>query len=158
MKKLAILLFFAFMLVFATYGQNDFLLLNRNRPLIEVEINGVKTAMLIDTGSSINIICTSKLSKFGGSDKAIKNYAKTISGVRTVYTIKNVNVNVKNRNASTFYSVDIEQSCKSMESETGIEVAGILGTPAIKELKMIIDLSRGIVTINKNSATTVSTD
>ena len=103
MKKLTIFLFFAFMLVFASRGQNDFLLLNRNRPLIEVEINGVKTVMLIDTGSSINIICTSKLSKFASSDKAIKNYAKTVSGVSAVYTIKNVNVNVKNRNASTFY-------------------------------------------------------
>ena len=103
-------------------------------------------------------LISNNLSKFGSSDKAIKNYAKTISGVRAVYTIKNVNVNVKNRNASTFYSVDIESSCKSIDAETGIEVAGILGTPAIKELGMVIDLSRGIVTINKNSDTTVSTD
>lgn len=148
MKKLTILLFIIF-IALNSYAQNDFLLLNRNRPLIDVEINGVKTAMLIDTGSSINIICTSKLSKFGGSDKAIKNYAKTISGVRTVYTIKNVNVNVKNRNVSTFYSVDIEASCKSIESETGIEVFGILGTPAIKELGMVVDLRRGIIILNK---------
>ena len=137
------------MLVFATYGQNDFLLLNRNRPLIEVEINGVKTAMLIDTGSSINIICTSKLSKYGVSDKVIKNYAKTINGAKIVYTLKNVNVNVKNRNISTFYSVDIESSCKSIEAETGIKIAGILGTPAIKELGMVIDLRRGIVTLHE---------
>ena len=149
MKKLTIFLFFAFMLVFATYGQNDFLLLNRNRPLIEVEINGAKAAMLIDTGSSINIICTSKLSKFGSSDKAIKNYAKTINGVKSIYNINGVKVFVKNRNTSTFYSVDIEASCKSIEAETGIEIAGILGTPAIKELGMVIDLRRGIVTIKK---------
>ena len=146
MKKLTILFVFIF-ITLSSYAQNDFLLLNRNRPLVEVEINGVKTAMLIDTGSSINIICTSKLSKFGSSDKAIKNYAKTVSGVRAVYTIKNVNVNVKNRNVSTFYSVDIEASCKSIEAETGIEVAGILGTPAIKELGMVIDLRRGLVTL-----------
>jgi len=151
MKDIILLLLISFM-PYKLYAQNDFLLLNRNRPLIDVEINGSKTAMLIDTGSSINIICTSKLSKFGVSDKAIKNYAKTISGVIAVYTIKNVNVNVKNRNASTFYSVDIEQSCKSMEAETGIEVVGILGTPAIKELGMVIDLSRGIVTIKNNAS------
>ncbi len=157
MKAIILLLLISF-IPYKLYAQNDFLLLNRNRPLIEVEINGVKAAMLIDTGSSVNIICTSKLSKFGSSDKAIKNYAKTISGVRTVYTIKNVNINVKSRNASTFYSVDIEASCESIEAETGIEVVGILGTPAIKELGMVIDLSRGIVTINKNSETTVSTD
>ena len=51
------------------------------------------------------------------------------------------------RKVSTFYSVDIEASRKSMEAETGIEVAGILGTPAIKELGMVIDLRRGIVTL-----------
>ena len=144
MKKL-IILFLLFSSV--CFAQNDFLLLNRNRPLVEVEINGVKTAMLIDTGSSINIICTSKLSKFGSSDKAIKNYAKTINGVKSIYNVNGVKISVKNRNASTFYSVDIEASCKSIEAETGIEVAGILGTPAIKELGMLIDLRRGIVTL-----------
>ena len=149
MKKLTIFLFFAFMLVFASYGQNDFLLLNHSRPLIEVEINGVKAVMLIDTGSSINIICTSKLSKFGSSSKAIKNYTKTINGVKSIYNINGVKIFVKNRKVSTFYSVDIEASCKSIEAETGIEVAGILGTPSIKELGMVIDLKRGIVTIKK---------
>ena len=147
MKRLTIFLFFAFMLVFASYGQNDFLLLHRNRPLIDVKINGVKAAMLIDTGSSINIICTSKLAKYGISDKVIRNYAKTIGGVKSLYSIKDTEAFVKNRKVSTFYSVDIEASCKSIEAETGIEVAGILGTPAIKELGMVIDLRRGIVTL-----------
>ena len=149
MKAIILLLLISF-IPYKLYAQNDFLLLNRNRPLIEVEINGIKAAMLIDTGSSINIICTSKLAKFDVSNKAIKNYAKTISGVRSVYTIKNVSVNIKNRSASTFYSVDIESSCKSIEAETGIEVVGILGTPAIKELGMVIDLRRGIITLSEN--------
>ena len=146
MNKLTILLFFIF-ITLNSYAQNDFLLLNRNRPLIEVEINGVKAAMLIDTGSSINIICTSKLAKYGVSDKVVKNYAKTINGVKSIYNLNGVKIFVKNRNASTFYSVDIEASCKSIEAETGIEVAGILGTPAIKELGMVIDLRRGLVTL-----------
>ena len=148
MKDIILLLLISFM-PYKLYAQNDFLLLNRNRPLIEVEINGVKAVMLIDTGSSINIICTSKLSKYGVSDKVVKNYAKTINGVKSIYNINGVKVFVKNRNVSTFYSVDIEASCKSIEAETGIEVAGILGTPAIKELGMVIDLRRGIVTIKK---------
>ena len=146
MKKLTILLFFIF-ITLNSYAQNDFLLLNRNRPLIDVEINGVKTAMLIDTGSSINIICTSKLAKYGVSDKVVKNYAKTINGVKSIYNLNGAKIFVKNRNTSTFYSVDIEASCKSIEAETGIEIAGILGTPAIKELGMVIDIRRGIVTL-----------
>lgn len=33
---------------------------------------------------------------------------------------------------------------------TGIKIAGIIGTPAIKELGMIIDLRRGIVALSEN--------
>ena len=61
-------------------------------------------------------------------------------------------------NVYQFAATDIEMVVHSIEHNTGIKIAGIIGTPAIKELGMVIDLSRGIVTINKNSETTVSTD
>ncbi len=146
MKKLISLSLFCF-IALSVYAQNDYLMLTRTRPLMEVSVNGKKCAMLIDTGSSINILCTSKLSRYGMDGKQVKNYAKTISGVRNIYTIKDVDVSIKGRSVGLFYSVDIEQSCKSMEAETGIEVVGILGTPAIRQLGMIINLPGGIVTI-----------
>ena len=155
MRKL-IILFLLFSSV--CFAQNDFLLLNRTRPLIEVFINGKKTAMLIDTGSSLNIICSKKLSRYGIDAKNVNRTVNTISGKSDVYLISKTDIQVKDRTLHNFYSVDILKSCESIERETGIEVVGILGTPAIKELRMLIDLSRGIVTINKNSATTVSTD
>ena len=150
MKKLISLFLFVF-IALSAYAQNDYLMLTRTRPLMEVSVNGKKCAMLIDTGSSINILCTSKLSRYGMDGKQVKNYAKTISGVRNIYTIKDVDVSIKGRSVGLFYSVDIEQSCKSMEAETGIEVVGILGTPAIKQLGMIIDLPGGIVTIKADT-------
>ena len=155
MKKLIILF-----LLFSSAGfaQNDFLLLNRTRPLIEVFVNGKKTAMLVDTGSSMNIICSKKLDRYGIDSKNVNRSVNTISGKTNVFLISKTDIFVKNRQLFNFYSVDILASCESIEAETGIEVVGILGTPAIKELGMVIDLSRGIVTINKNSATTVSTD
>ena len=150
MKKLISLLFFI-LIWLSAHGQNDHLMLTRTRPLIEVIVNGKKCAMLIDTGSSINILCTSKLSRYGVDGKQVKNYAKTISGVRNIYTINDVDVNIKGNILTSFYSVDIEQSCKSMEAETGIEVVGILGTPAIRQLGMIINLPGGIVTIKADT-------
>ena len=66
-----------------------------------------------------------------------------------MFLISKTDIVVKDRQLFNFYSVDISASCQSIEAETGIEVVGILGTPAIKELGMIIDLSRGIVTIKK---------
>ena len=155
MKKL-IILFLLFSSV--CFAQNDFLLLNRTRPLIEVFVNGKKTAMLIDTGSSMNIICSKKLARFGIDAKNVNRSVNTISGKSNVFLISKTDIFVKNRQLFNFYSVDILASCESIEAETGIEVAGILGTPAIKELKMIIDLSRGIVTINKKNGNTALTD
>ena len=146
MKKLISLLLFVF-IALSVYAQNDYLMLTRTRPLMEVFVNGKKCAMLIDTGSAINILCTSKLSRYGVDKNLAKNYTKTISGVREVYTINKIDVAVKGRAVSLFYSVDIDAVCKSMEAETGIEVVGILGTPAIRQLGMIIDLPGGIVTI-----------
>ena len=146
MKKLISLFLFVF-IALSVYAQNDYLMLTRTRPLMEVSVNGKKCAMLIDTGSAINILCTSKLSRYGVDKNLAKNYTKTISGVREVYTINKIDVAVKGRAVSLFYSVDIDAVCKSMEAETGIEVVGILGTPAIKQLGMIIDLPGGIITI-----------
>ena len=57
-----------------------------------------------------------------------------------------------------FVMINLSSITDNILQATGIKIAGILGTPAIKELGMVIDLSRGIVTINKNSATTASTD
>lgn len=150
MKAIILLLSISFM-PYKLYAQNDYLMLTRTRPLIEVTVNGKKCAMLIDTGSSINILCTSKLARYGVDKNLAKNYTKTISGVREVYTINKIDVAVKGRAVSLFYSVDIDAVCKSMEAETGIEVVGILGTPAIKQLGMVIDLPGGIVTIKADT-------
>lgn len=155
MKKL-IILFLLFSSI--CFAQNDFLLLNRTRPLIEVFVNGKKTAMLIDTGSSMNIICSKKLERYEIDSKNVNRSVNTIYGKSNVFLISKTDIVIKDRQLFNFYSVDISGACQSIESETGIEVVGILGTPAIKELGMVIDLSRGIVTINKNSETTVSTD
>ena len=150
MKKLISLFLFVF-IALSAYAQNDYLMLTRTRPLMEAFVNGKKCAMLIDTGSAINILCTSKLSRYGVDKNLAKNYTKTISGVRDVYTINKIDVTVKGRSVSLFYSVDIDAVCKSMEAETGIEVVGILGTPAIRQLGMIIDLPGGIVTIKADT-------
>ena len=150
MKKLISLFLFVF-IALSAYAQNDYLMLTRTRPLMEAFVNGKKCAMLIDTGSAINILCTSKLSRYGVDGKQVKNYTKTISGVREVYTINKIDIMLKGRAVSLFYSVDIDAVCKSMEAETGIEVVGILGTPAIKQLGMIIDLPGGIVTIKADT-------
>ena len=46
-----------------------------------------------------------------------------------------------------FVMINLSSITDNILQATGIKIAGILGTPAIKELGMVIDLRRGIVTL-----------
>ena len=135
-------------------AQNDYILMSRYRPIICVEINGNKEAMLLDTGSELNI-----LDKHYKAEKYIsKLTAQSTTDNFTLYKVEKTDFKVFGRNINNFYSADLALMIDNISASTGIKVVGILGTPAIKELGMVIDLSRGIITINKNSSITVSTD
>lgn len=54
-----IILFFMLLITCNSFSQNDYIMLSRTRPIVEVEINGRKAAMLIDTGSELNLITKS---------------------------------------------------------------------------------------------------
>ena len=155
MKKLIILL----LIVCANVNaQNDFLLKSYERPIIEATINGNDCYLLIDTGSSLNVIDFSQLDDLDIKRRFKIGDAVSIAGGSVLWQIFQVPIIVKNRTVNQFISSDLTVIRESILQSTGIKIAGILGTPAIKELGMVIDLSRGIVTINKNSETTVSTD
>ena len=155
MKKLIILL----LIVCANVNaQNDFLLKSYDRPIIEATINGNDCYLLIDTGSSLNIVDFSQLDDLGIKRRFKIGDALSIAGGSVLWQIFQVPVNVKGRTVNQFISSDLTVIRESILQSTGIKIAGILGTPAIKELGMIIDLSRGIVTINKKNGNTALTD
>ena len=156
MKK--IVLFIMLLFVFNLNAQNDFLLKSYERPIIEVNVNGKDAFMLIDTGSSLNVLDIEMLVKLGVEKRFRMNQVVTLGTEHDMWHIRKAEISVKGRRVTQFIASDIKVIRESILQATGIKIAGILGTPAIKELKMIIDLSRGIVTINKNSETTVSTD
>ena len=146
MKKLIILL----LIVCANVNaQNDFLFKSYDRPIIEATINGNDCYLLIDTGSSLNIIDFSQLDDLGIKRRFKIGDAVSIAGGSVLWQIFQVPIIVKERTANQFISSDLTVIRESILQSTGIKIAGILGTPAIKELGMVIDLSRGIVTIKK---------
>ena len=61
--------------------------------------------------------------------------------------LNNIVAKVKERNVSGFIAIDITSLQESILSETRIEIDGIIGVAGIKELGMIIDLRRGLVTL-----------
>ena len=148
MKKLIILLL---ILCANVNAQNDFLLKSYDRPIIEATINGNDCYLLIDTGSSLNIVDFSQLDDLGIKRRFKIGDAMSIAGGSVLWQIFQVPIIVKERTVNQFISSDLTVIRESILQSTGIEVVGILGTPAIKQLGMIIDLSRGLVTIKSDT-------
>ena len=147
MKK--IVLFIMLLFVFNLNAQNDFLLKSYERPIIEVDVNGKEGFMLIDTGSSLNVIDFSQLEDLGIKRRFKIGDVMCIAGGSVLWQIFQVPTTVKGRQVNQFISSDLTVIRESILQSTGIKIAGILGTPAIKELGMSIDLKRGIIILNK---------
>ena len=147
MKKLIIML-----LISATcYGQNDYVLKNRNTPIIEAVINNVTVNLLIDTGASVNIINSESVYKFKGAKMYGEKNLVTVGSNTRANSLRNVDATVKGRKVSEFISLDLTSLQASIQAETRLEIDGIIGVNGIKQLGMIIDLSRGIVTIKADT-------
>lgn len=128
-------------------AQNDFLLESYDRPIIEVTVNTKTIYMLVDTGSSLNILDIEMLDKLGAEKRFKMNRVVTLGAEHDMWHIRKVDIFVKGSRATQFIASDIKLIRESILQATGIKIAGILGAPAIKELGMVIDLRRGIVTL-----------
>lgn len=143
MKKLIIML-----LISATcYGQSDYILKNRNTPIVDVVVNGVTVNMLIDTGASVNIINSESVYKFKGAKMYGEKDLVTVGSNTRANSLRNIDATIKGRKVSEFISLDLTSLQSSIQAETRLEIDGIIGVNGIKQLGMIIDLSRGMVTI-----------
>ena len=128
-------------------AQNDFLLESYERPILEATVNGQTVYMLIDTGSSLNVLDIEMLGKLGVEKRFRMNRVVTLGSEHDMWHIRKAETSVKGRRVTQFIASDIKAIRESILQATGIKIAGILGTPAIKELGMVIDLRRGIVTL-----------
>ena len=118
------------------------------KPLIVVQINGRQYSMLVDTGASVNIVSREVASSEKMRVRTV--YAGNIYSVVDKITARHVDkadISVSGRHIHQFVMMDIEGISETILLSTGIKISGILGVPAIRELGMIIDLKRGIITL-----------
>lgn len=121
------------------------------RPIVKVQINGKVEYMLIDTGSSINILSQQTVYKY--KVRIRTRYAGTVystEGYTNAVHVDSVIIKVREKQINQFVMINLSSITDNILQSTGIKIAGIIGTPAIKELGMIIDLRRGIVTLSEN--------
>lgn len=130
-------------------SQNAIVLESSNKPIIKVNIGDAEAYMLIDTGSSINILSIDAVNKYKLRVRTqySGNVYSTNDNINAVH-VDNVIIRVNGKPFYQYMMIDISVIVSNIKASTGIKIAGILGTPAIKELGMVIDLKRGIVTLN----------
>lgn len=132
------------------FSQDTIRFICEETPIIEILINGEKYNVLVDTGSSINILSKGVVKQ--NKMRLRTYYSGNIQSATTEVRARHVDkakITLGGESIYQFVMVDIEDLSNNILQSTGIKIVGILGTPAIKQLGMIIDLSRGIVTIKK---------
>lgn len=122
-------------------------LLSDKRPIVRVTINGKDTAMLIDTGASINVIDQDVLKSFGIKKRSVMGTINGAGGTVEMWHLNNCDVKIEGIPVYQFVSGDFSNVIASIKEETGIKISGILGTPAIKSAELILNLSDNTVTI-----------
>lgn len=132
----------------ALLSQDTIKFVCEEKPIIEILINGEKYNVLVDTGSSINILSKGVVKQ--NKMRLRTYYSGNIQSATTEVKARHVDkakITLGGENIYQFVMVDIEDLSNNILQSTGIKIAGVLGTPAIKEIGMIIDLKQGVITI-----------
>ena len=130
-----------------SYSQDTIVIVSEQRLIIPISINGSKEFALVDTGSTLNIINSDELKRLKLNKGFLIGDLNSRYSKESLYSLKNCKSVIGSIVYMQFGTSDISSAVNAIYDETGIEVVGILGTPAIRRLGMIIDLKRGIVTI-----------
>lgn len=125
-------------------------IISDKRPIIEVSVNGVKTPMLVDTGSSLGILDINKEKELSFSLKS--KLPGVIIGMggsseSPAYHVGDCVIDVAGVKLYQFITTDISGIVDSIKKETGIEISGIIGFTQIQMSEMKIDLDNKVIKI-----------
>lgn len=125
------------------------LILSDSRPLVEVEINGKKAVMLVDTGSSTGLIDINQMDEYGFSLMAKTDMMiSTIGGKRCEsYRVRDLWVRLEGIAIYQFLATDISIISESIHKKTGYRISGIIGYDQIKNAEIKIDANNNQITI-----------
>lgn len=124
-------------------------ILSKHRPIINISINGKVAPVLIDTGASMSILDINQTKKYNFSTRNKLNSSITgVGGKQSdAFYVKNASVNLQGIPMYQFATADIAGVVASINAATGIQIAGIIGTPHIRQLEMKIDLDNDSILI-----------
>lgn len=121
--------------------------LTDKRLVVAVEINGKAANMLVDTGASMSLLDDNRKDEYGYARR--NKLSGTLTGVggeqSDVWHVKDIDVRLQGLPVYQFLMTDLSGVAGSIRKETGIDIAGIIGLPQIKDLEMKIDADNNLI-------------
>lgn len=90
------------MLPVSLFSQEKIYFESDSRPIVEVVVNGVRTSMLVDTGSSLNIIDVNQLTNLGIKKRFKMSSANAVFGKTTMWQLLECDVRFQGINVYQF--------------------------------------------------------
>ena len=119
---------------------------SEKRLIIQGLLNDKKVYMLIDTGASIGMFHKDAVKKYG---LVMSGHSVNLVGAGGAFSAKvcNTPLMVSGKPLYQFVVSDIKDVVNSIERQTGIRIAGIIGLNQMKLLNMAIDTDDNFVEI-----------
>lgn len=113
---------------------------SEKRLIVEATVNNKAAHLLIDTGASVGFFDSSQKKKFGLIEG--RSYQGTLIGAGgEIQKVKHCNTmaEFEGKTIPQFLLADISSIVKSVESETGIKILGIISLPQMKIVGLGVD-------------------
>lgn len=112
--------------------------------IVEGTINGRAAYFILDTGASVVAVDRDQADHYnftlGQGSTDVSGYG----GTTTSSEVQGANIKIGDIDIiETTYAADLRLVAKSIYQNSGIRVSGIIGTPAIRDNALIIDLKGG---------------
>ena len=123
--------------------------LNKTKlPIIPVEIKGKHLCLIIDTGSTCSLIDSNVVEYFKDIATPVGDYnISGIDGTKHKVDVITLPFSFEGQSYSPKFCVKpLLEDFKDIETESGIQVVGLLGTDFLMENKWIIDFDKLVVT------------
>jgi|GEM_PF-1431099 len=123
-----------------------------DKPIVKMTLNGKNIWMLLDTGSSINLLNVSAASKYGFKTYRVHNMPNNVIGFASeeleLDYAGNVDLRYKGIQLnSNFLAHDISNIASSFRRESGIVISGIIGSQLMRKYGFVIDMSNRTVKV-----------
>lgn len=122
----------------------------QNKPIVQMELNGKKTWVLLDTGSEISILNIKSQDKYGfnvheDAKASVVGFGSKHNPIKEVSNAKIYFGDIKLK--SQFYAYDINNIVNSIRSRTGITISAIIGTTLMRDYGFVLDMGSRTVSM-----------